>query len=568
MDRMTEDPLDLVGDVLDQQFRIDAFAGEGAMSVVYKGRHLGVDAPVAIKCLHLPSSLDEALARPIVEAFHEGCRLHYRLARGSLNVAQTMASGTTIAPRTGATVPYLVREWFEGESLAANLRLRRAEDHHGRSLEAAVALLESAAEGLGYAHAQRIAHLSVNPSNLFLARRGDAETTRVLDFGVGRAMDAAVPEVQPPQGVGLHMLFPAYAAPEQLLRTLGATGPSSDVYSFALVFLEVLSDRRVIDETTFVATVDRVLDPKVRPSALAHGVKVSEAVEAVLAKAFALDPAQRHASVTALFIALQEAARGHDSLGRSANTRHPTNPSLFRRLRRRRTPAAVRKEADATEPPKLPPLALVEVVPPPSECPPSLPTPVVEPLPASLAPSQPDVPAQPPMPKDLWRPDFREYSPDAVTGMKVIKIPEPPEAVTAVRSVFVTPDAFLPAVTVVAPVPSSQVAPEPASSPNDEGPFGDTVPDRRAPFPFSAPALVPGPIVAPPSALDSIVPTRSRFGPLVAIVVALFLIGAALVAYRVFGHRASVLTPSATPSAGPTAAARAQPRIFSKNPAS
>ena len=123
---MDRDPFDLVGDVLDGQFRVDAFAGEGDLSVVYKGHHLGVDAPVAIKCLNLPDTLDRALARPLVDGFKEASRVHYRLARGNLHIAQTIASGSTLVPRSGVVVPYLVREWFEGESLGSNLAWRRS----------------------------------------------------------------------------------------------------------------------------------------------------------------------------------------------------------------------------------------------------------------------------------------------------------------------------------------------------------------------------------------------------------------------------------------------------------
>ena len=96
-----DDPFDLVGDVLDGQFRVDRFVGEGDLSVVYQGHHLGVDAPVAIKCLNLPATLDPALVRPLVESFRDASRLHYRLASGSLHIAQSIASGQTIAPRTG-----------------------------------------------------------------------------------------------------------------------------------------------------------------------------------------------------------------------------------------------------------------------------------------------------------------------------------------------------------------------------------------------------------------------------------------------------------------------------------
>ncbi|HEX4445776.1 MAG TPA: protein kinase, partial [Polyangiaceae bacterium] len=190
---MDRDPFDLVGDVLDGQFRVDAFAGEGDLSVVYKGHHLGVDATVAIKCLNLPETLDPALARPLVDGFKEASRVHYRLARGNLHIAQTIASGSTLVPRSGVVVPYLVREWFEGESLASNLVQRRAERRTGRTVDEALAMLESAFDGVAHAHAQGEMHLSINPSNLFVVggkATGIPPTLKVLDFGVARTMNA------------------------------------------------------------------------------------------------------------------------------------------------------------------------------------------------------------------------------------------------------------------------------------------------------------------------------------------------------------------------------------------
>src|SRR5580704_13408204 len=165
---MGSDPFDLVGDVLDGQYRVDAFAGEGDLSVVYRGHHLGVDATVAIKCLNLPETLDPTLARPLVDGFKEASRVHYRLARGNLHIAQTIASGSTLVPRSGVVVPYLVREWFEGESLASDLAQRRGQKCTGRPIDEALTLLETAFDGVAYAHAQGEVHLSINPSNLFV----------------------------------------------------------------------------------------------------------------------------------------------------------------------------------------------------------------------------------------------------------------------------------------------------------------------------------------------------------------------------------------------------------------
>ncbi|HEX4516889.1 MAG TPA: protein kinase, partial [Polyangiaceae bacterium] len=106
------DPFDLVGDVLDGQFKVEEFVGEGALSVVYRATNEGVAAPVAVKCLNLPQTLDVSFQQSIIDSFVEGCKLHFKLARGHLAIAQTFASGTTVAPRTGAQITYVVREWF------------------------------------------------------------------------------------------------------------------------------------------------------------------------------------------------------------------------------------------------------------------------------------------------------------------------------------------------------------------------------------------------------------------------------------------------------------------------
>jgi serine/threonine protein kinase len=306
---MDRDPFDLVGDVLDGQYRVDAFAGEGDLSVVYKGHHLGVDAPVAIKCLNLPETLDRTLALPLIEGFNEASRVHYRLARGNLHIAQTIASGSTLVPRSGVVVPYLVREWFEGESLASDLAWRRSEKRTGRPIEEALDLLETAFDGIAYAHAQGEVHLSINPSNLFVVGPEGSEsprTLKVLDFGVARTMNAfssGIPSNPrgPRRPGGLRLLFPAYAAPEQLDRNVGELGPWTDVYAIALVMMEVLSDRIVMAETETGAVVEHALDEQRRPTPQAHGLRLPSHIDRALARAVARSPGRRQKSAAELW---------------------------------------------------------------------------------------------------------------------------------------------------------------------------------------------------------------------------------------------------------------------------
>ncbi len=355
---MESDPFDLVGDVLDGQFRVDTFIDEGNLSVVYKGHHLGLNAPIAVKCLNLPSTLDVALVQPLVDAFNEAACVHYRLARRNLNIAQSIACGTTLAPRTGALVPYLVREWFEGESLASELGSRRARGHAGRSPEEALALLDSALDGVAFAHREGITHLSLNPSNLFLARRAETVSLKVLDFGVARTMNDLASELSSTSARGgLRLLFPAYAAPEQLDKKAGALGPWTDVYALALIAIECLSDRVAMSESDTGALVEHALDGKRRPTPQAHGLKLPHALDRVLTRAVSLAPKQRQQSADELWDELRRAVRKPAAVAParplSMRTRAPAEVAIGPRQSTVAGPGPHRSETEALVLPAL-----------------------------------------------------------------------------------------------------------------------------------------------------------------------------------------------------------------------
>jgi serine/threonine protein kinase len=350
MDAM--DPFDLVGDVLDG-FRVEEFIGEGALSVVYRARNVGLAAPACVKCLNLPATLDPSFAQSIVMSFQEGCKLHYRLARGHLVIAQTFASGTTVAPRTGSQVHYIVREWFEGESLTRDLRRRRAEGNHGRSLVETVALFEPIVSALTYAETQDASHLSLMPSNMFLATSEEGATLKLLDFGVGRAVDEAASSRtgKPEPAPRMKLLLPAYAAPEQLLGTLGPVGSWTDVYAFALVLLEVLSDRPVMAEKDATALVARTLSTTSRPTPQAHGVTLPAIVDRALVRALALEPELRQTTVAELWAEITSAVRP------ARNERRRLVAFLRRMRRSRRTTVMLRRSGNSAFPEEEAPTA-------------------------------------------------------------------------------------------------------------------------------------------------------------------------------------------------------------------
>ncbi|HMJ57215.1 MAG TPA: protein kinase [Polyangiaceae bacterium] len=319
------------GQVLDGQFRVDRAIGEGGFSVVYRGLHIGLDEPVAIKCLKLQSPLASSVVDGIVRRFRDESKIHYRLSRGSLHIARTIAAGTTMAPATGALVPYMVLEWLEGFTLSEELRARRMRGETGRTLPEVIRLLDPVADAMAFAHAQGVVHRDLNPSNIFVAHTQGSSKLKVLDFGVAKVISDHALSLGPRVAtIGqIRMFTPAYAAPEQFHDALGAIGPYTDVYSFAVLVVELLADRAPIEGEHIGEYADRALDPVRRPTPRSMGVTVGDAVEAVLARAVTVDPSQRPRDIGEFWGMLKNAATRDANQSRGVGERGFPQPPVM-----------------------------------------------------------------------------------------------------------------------------------------------------------------------------------------------------------------------------------------------
>jgi serine/threonine protein kinase len=341
------DPFGLRGHVLDGQFRVDDCIGEGGFSVVYRGTHIGLSEPVAIKCLKLPPALGSALVESFIKRFRDESRLHYRLSQGHLHIARCIASGTTVAPATSALVPYTALEWLNGRSLAEELEDRRRRGLTGRPLAEVVRLLDSAVDALAYAHAQGVVHRDLNPGNLFLTRTPAGTKLKVLDFGVAKILaDSALA-----MGPGAHTLgnvrifTPAYGAPEQFDDGVGAIGPWTDVYAVALVVLEVLTDRTAMEGDHLGELAARALDPHRRPTPRAFGVSIGDEAERALARAVARSPDERPRDAGELWGLLKHAMAEDEASARARQpSQHPAHGA--RTPPSRTTPMAMQRGSE------------------------------------------------------------------------------------------------------------------------------------------------------------------------------------------------------------------------------
>jgi len=330
VDERAPDIFGWVGQVLDGKYRIDAAVGEGGFGIVYRAFHLGLQEPVAVKCLKIPSNLSESARKQLEESFLAEGRLLHRLSRGHSGIAQALDVGAAVSP-SGVWTPYLVLEWLEGCSLDAELARARASGLGAATLEEAARLMLPVMDAVGEAHDQGVAHRDLKPANLFLAHVGGKPVTKVLDFGVAKLMSqtATLTCALESTGGAIRAFTPLYGAPEQFDARHGATGPWTDVFALALIFVELVVGRPALEGQDTVQLFVACSNPLERPTPRRKGVMIPDGVNAVLERALSVSPRDRFRTARefadALRASLAETASSQP-LGNAQTVRAPPPP--------------------------------------------------------------------------------------------------------------------------------------------------------------------------------------------------------------------------------------------------
>ncbi len=300
------DEFGLAGTTLGNKYEVRSVAARGGFGLVYRAFHSALQKNIALKVLVVPPDLNDAARDEFMRLFLREAPTIARLRHPA--VVQVLDSGVDTMP-TGVDAPWMAMDWIDGEPLDDQLAARRGEG--GRSPAATFKILRPVLEALAYAHELGIAHRDIKPSNMMLqshfagsARHGIPEI-QLLDFGIAKIM-----EIDEDVGGGQTRtrsvgtaFSPHYAAPEQVGGS--RTGPWTDVHAMGLILTEVLTDQPAYTPGDQTEMAIQVLSP-VRPTPGSRGVSVG-GWEPVIAKALALLPRERYASVGELLTALDEA---------------------------------------------------------------------------------------------------------------------------------------------------------------------------------------------------------------------------------------------------------------------
>ena len=265
----------LPGTVLEGKYRLDEKIGAGGFGTVYRGFHLLLEHPVAVKLLKpAPGDALSNMARFRKEGI-AACRLAHP------NAVQVLDFGVA-----AGSVAYLVMELLDGRSLAQEI------EACGRmTFERCATIVRPLCEVLAEAHRAGLIHRDLKPSNVFLHRSGSFEVVKIIDFGLAKIVgvdDAAVPPAT--VTVAIHGT-PAYMAPERL--THGDCNDRADVYSMGVMVCEILSGERpllwhVLDDGTMATAPLRQ-----RPRLSVVNALVPEEVVTMVERALEKDPRRR-----------------------------------------------------------------------------------------------------------------------------------------------------------------------------------------------------------------------------------------------------------------------------------
>ncbi len=261
--RLTQ--LERLREALAPEYVVERELAGGGMGVVYLGRDVALDRPVAIKILR-----PEHATATATERFAREARVLASLAHP--NIVPVHHAGESRG------LFYYIMDYIDAETLAQ--RLLRGP----LGIPEAVALGGDLLAALEAAHARGVVHRDIKPSNIFL------QTGRAVlaDFGIAKTTEgSATPLTRDGHVPGT----PGYMSPEQVAGR--EVGPATDLYAAGLVLHEAATGRRWnFDE---------------RPSH-ADWVGVPNPIARVLARALAWSPEARWPDAASMRLAFLEAA--------------------------------------------------------------------------------------------------------------------------------------------------------------------------------------------------------------------------------------------------------------------
>lgn len=258
------------------RYRLIQRIGSGGMADVWSADDSMLGREVALKFLHERFAQDEQF----VERFRREAQAAAGLQHP--NVVGVYDRGEHDGRH------WIAMEYVQGASLKDLIT-------RGLSIGESVEIIRQVLAGVKFAHERGIVHRDLKPHNVMVDAEGRA---RVTDFGIARAGASEITQTGSVLGTA------QYLSPEQAQGF--EVQETSDLYSVGVILYEALTGRVPFEADTAIAIAMKQVSEQPRPPSELNP-QVSPALDAVVLRALAKDPADRFQSADEFLRALDSA---------------------------------------------------------------------------------------------------------------------------------------------------------------------------------------------------------------------------------------------------------------------
>jgi len=290
-------------DSFDERYTIQRELGHGGMATVYLARDSRYQRDVAIKILSPEISHGVGSDR-----FQREIAVAAKLSHP--HIVPLLDSGE----HDGAL-------WFAMPVLDGHSLRDRLDREHSLPIGEAVRIVAEVAGALSYAHEHGVIHRDIKPENILFS----GGSAIVTDFGLAKSTEpAAGGESLTRTGIAVGTAL--YMSPEQ--STGEALDARTDVYSLGSVLYEMLTgEPPYVGRSLQAVIAKRFSDPV--PSARRLRSTVSPALDAIVERALAKNPADRFPSIAAFAEALSHMPLSTDTSAASLAATVPVTAASF-----------------------------------------------------------------------------------------------------------------------------------------------------------------------------------------------------------------------------------------------
>ncbi|MFJ4658204.1 serine/threonine-protein kinase [Nocardia sp. NPDC088792] len=294
-------------------YRVVRVLGSGGMGTVYLAKHPQLPRMDALKVLSVDlTSNDEFRGRFEREA----------------NVVAGLDHPNIVAVHNRGEENgrlWIAMQYVDGTDASAEMK----RDATAMTPLRALGITAQIGRGLDYAHRRNLLHRDVKPANFLLTTvDGEEERALLADFGVAKSTEDTTELTQ----TGSFVATIAYAPPEQLAGD--HLDHRSDLYSLACSFYKMLTGQNPYPATQpALVMMGHLHEPP--PRATAVNPHLPEAIDAVIARGMAKNPADRYNSCREFTDAVANVLTpGWNPLGNNTSPTYPIQvapPGLLHR---------------------------------------------------------------------------------------------------------------------------------------------------------------------------------------------------------------------------------------------